>query len=157
MPASSDRLGRYIPVVQLFAARLVLFHGRVAERLGLTASEFKCFRLLDQLGPMTLTALAQEAGLRLGTMSDLVDKLEAANLVTRRRDPTDRRRMVLAPSPLAADRIAAFYREQGRAMEELLDTFAPAEFEAILRFLGEAGSVLARSYAELGADIAPGQ
>ena len=81
MDMSSDRLDRYIPVVQLFAARLVLFHAKVADRLGLTATEFKCFRLLETLGPLSLTALAREAGLQLGTASGLVDKLEAGALL----------------------------------------------------------------------------
>ena len=62
MTTSSDRLWRYVPAIQLFAARLVLFHQEVAERLGLTATEFKSVRLLEQLGPLSLTALAQEAG-----------------------------------------------------------------------------------------------
>ena len=155
MPLSSDRLDRYIPIVQLFAARLVLFHAKVAERLGLTATEFKCFRLLEQLGPLSLTTLAQEAGLQLGTASGLVDKLEAAALLTRRRDPTDRRRSLLLAAPEAAERIGAFYREQGLAMRELLDTFRSSEFEAILRFLDQAGSVLAQSQADMEATAAP--
>ena len=149
MPASSDRLDRYVPAVQLFAARLVLFHAAVAERLGLSPTEFKCFRLIEQLGPMSLTLLAREAGLQLGTASGLVDRLETAGVVSRRRDLSDKRRNVLLVSPEAADRIASFYREQGQAMSALLDSFAPREFAAILRFLDEAGSVLSRSHAEL--------
>ena len=151
MDMSSDRLDRYIPVVQLFAARLVLFHARVADRLGLTATEFKCFRLLEKLGPLSLTALALEAGLQLGTASGLVDKLEAGALLRRERDPADRRRVLLSARPAAAERIGIFYREQGLAMRELLDSFGCKEFEAILRFLDEAGSVLAQSQADMDA------
>ena len=155
MSLSSDRLNRYIPTVQLFAARLVLFHAKVAEQLRLTATEFKCFRLLEQLGPLSLTVLAQEAGLQLGTASGLVDKLESAALLTRQRDPTDRRRSLLLVTPDAAERIGTFYREQGLAMRKLLDTFRPIEFEAILRFLDQAGSVLAQSQADMEATTAP--
>ena len=149
MAVSSDRLDRYVPMAQLFAARLVLFHGAVAERLGLNQTEFKCFRLVEQLGPLSLTLLAREAGLQLGTASGLVDKLEKAGLVSRRRDAADKRRNVLSACPEAANRIAAFYREQGRAMGVLLDSFAPTEFEAVLRFLDEAASVLSRSHSRL--------
>ena len=155
MARSSDRLDRYIPAVQLFAARLVLFHASIADRLGLSATEFKCFRLVEQLGPLSLTALAREAGLKLGTASDLVDKLEAASLVTRRRDPADKRRSVLLAAPAAAERIGGFYRDQGRSMRMLLDSFETAEFTAILRFLDEAGSVLANSQAELAGAATP--
>ncbi len=149
MPASSDRLDRYVPAVQLFAARLVLFHAAVAERLHLSPTEFKCFRLIEQLGPLSLTMLAGEAGLQLGTASGLVDRLEKIGLVCRRRDMADKRRAVLLASPEAASRIAGFYREQGQAMAALLDSFALREFTAIMRFLDEAGAVLARSHADL--------
>ena len=149
MAKSSDRLDRYIPAVQLFAARLVLFHAAVAEKLGLSPTEFKCFRLIEQLGPLSLTALAGEAGLQLGTASGLVDRLEDAGLVSRCRDAVDRRRSMLLASPEAAEQIAGFYREQGKAMSALLESFAPAEFAAILRFLDQAGSVLSRSHADL--------
>ena len=156
MAKSSDRLDRYIPAVQLFAARLVLFHAAVAERLGLSPTEFKCFRLIEQLGPLSLTALAGEAGLQLGTASGLVDRLEDAGLVSRCRDAVDRRRNVLLASPAAAEQIGGFYREQGKAMSALLESFAQAEFAAILRFLDQAGSVLSRSHADLNATGATG-
>ena len=73
----------------------MLFHQKVAERLGLTVTEFKCFRLVEQLGQLSMTALAHEAGLRLGTVSGLIDKLEAAGFIRRQRDATDKRRLVL--------------------------------------------------------------
>ena len=154
MPVSSGRLDRYVPAVQLFAARLVLFHAVVAGRLGLSPTEFKCFRLIEQLGPLSLTTLAHEAGLQLGTASELVDRLEKAGLVSRRRDAVDKRRNVLLASPDAAGRISGFYREHGQAMSALLESFAPRDFTTILRFLDEAGAVLSRSHADLIASSA---
>lgn len=149
MTTSSDRMGRYIPVVQLFAARLVLFHQKVAERLGLTATEFKSLRLLEQLGPLSLTALAQEAGLQLSTMSGLVDKLAAADLVVRKRDPSDGRRMLLAASPRAAARASSLYRKHGVTMAAVLDRYGRRDFDAVMRFLEDASLALAQSSREL--------
>ncbi len=65
----------------------------------------------EQLGPLSLTLLGREAGLQLGTASGLVDKLEMAGLVFRRRDTADKRRNVLSTCPEAANRIIAFYLE----------------------------------------------
>ena len=144
---STDRLARYIPIVQLFAARLVLFHQKVAERLGLTGTEFKCFRLLEQLGPLSMTALAREAGLQVGTSSGLVDKLEAAGFVRRERDAVDRRRLVLAACPEASARATSLYRAQGEAMRAILDTYSDAEFDLLMAFMTDAGLILARSLA----------
>ena len=144
-PQSSDRLARYIPTVQLFAARLVLFHQQVAERLGLTATEFKCFRLLEQLGPLSMTVLAREAGLQIGTVSGLVDKLEAAGFVGRQRDGVDKRRLVLVAHRTASTRADLLYREQGEAMAGLLDAYSERDFNLLMTFLADVGEVLARS------------
>ena len=149
MAVSRDRLEQYVTVVQLFAARLVLFHQKVAERLGLTATEFKSLRLLEQLGPLSLSELAQETGLQLGTMSGLVDKLVSNGLITRARDPADKRKIVLAASPEAAARATAFYRDQGSSMATLLARYSSREFQAVIMFLGDASEVLAQSTAQL--------
>ena len=146
MPLKSiDRLARYIPIVQLFAARLVLFHQKVAERLGLTSTEFKCFRLLEQLGPLSMTALSREAGLRLGTVSGLMDRLEAAGFVSRQRDAIDRRALLLAACPEASARANLLYREQGEAMAAVLEGYDEADFNLLMTFLTDVGEILARS------------
>ena len=146
MPSkSSYRLARYIPTVQLFAARLVLFHQGVAERIGLTATEFKCFRLLEQLGPLSMTDLAREAGLQIGTVSGLVDKLEASGFVARQRAADDKRRLILAALPEASTRATRLYREQGKAMTAVLDAYDEQEFDLLMTFLTDVTDVLARS------------
>ena len=146
---STDRLGRYIPVVQLFAARLVLFHQKVAELLGLTATEFKCFRLLEQLGPLSMTALSYEVGLKPGTVSGVVDRLEAAGFIERRRDSADRRALVLAARPDASSRADSLYRKQGKDMRMILDAHSERDFDLLMKFLADAEQVLAQSLHEL--------
>ena len=155
---STDRLARYIPVVQLFASRLVLFHQAVAESLGLTATEFKCFRLLEQLGPLSMTALSHEVGLKPGTVSGVVDRLEAAGFIDRRRDATDQRALVLVARPDASSRADALYRQQGRGMRTILDAHTERDFDLLMRFLTDAEHVLAQSLRELagGRRSAPG-
>ena len=154
MSTSSDRMNRYVPAVQLFAARMVLFHTAVAERLGLTATEFKCFRLIDQLGPLSLSALAKEAGLQLGTTSGLVDRLQDLGMVERQRDAADGRRISLTSTLEAATRVTTEYLEQKQGMTAVLDAFDDCEFNAILRFLDETADVLARSQALSGRLVA---
>ena len=102
-------------------------------------------RLLEHLGPLSLSALAHEAGVQLGTMSGLVDKLASAGLITRERDPKDRRKMMLAASPEAAAKASKLYRDQVTAMANLLDSYDAREFETILCFLEDASRVLAKS------------
>ncbi|MCW2266762.1 DNA-binding MarR family transcriptional regulator [Gluconobacter cerinus] len=123
----------------------MLFHQKVAERLGLTATEFKCLRLIDLLGPLPMTSLAQEAGLQLGTVSGLIEKLEAQKLVDRARDPADKRRVLLKARISISQQASVLYRELGETMRQELDGYSDAEFEVIMRFLTRTGEALATS------------
>ncbi|WP_352144298.1 MarR family winged helix-turn-helix transcriptional regulator [Gluconobacter cerinus] len=123
----------------------MLFHQKVAERLGLTATEFKCLRLIDLLGPLPMTSLAQEAGLQLGTVSGLIEKLEAQKLVDRARDPADKRRVLLKAHISISQQASVLYRELGETMRQELDGYSDAEFEVIMRFLTRTGEALATS------------
>ncbi|WP_317214207.1 MarR family transcriptional regulator [Gluconobacter sp. GP1] len=123
----------------------MLFHQKVAERLGLTATEFKCLRLIDLLGPLPMTSLAQEAGLQLGTVSGLIEKLEAQKLVDRARDPADKRRVLLRARISISQQASVLYRELGETMRQELDGYSDAEFEVIMRFLTRTGEALATS------------
>jgi len=142
---SSDRLARYIPAAQLFSTRGVLFHQKIAERLGLSVTEYKCFRLVQQLGPMSATALAKEAGLQLGTVSPLVDKLEKLEFIARARDTLDRRRMVLVVNADAAARASLLFAEQGTAMRAYFDGYNERDFNLILSFLDDVSDILSQS------------
>ena len=146
---SSNRFARYVSTIQLFAARLVLFHQQVAEQLGLTATEFKCFRLVQQLGPLSATDLSQESGLQLGTVSGLIDRLEAGGLILRQRDTSDKRRLVLVVRPDAAARIDPLYRMQGKAMSALLKEYGDRDFDMLMAFLNQASEILAQSRRDL--------
>lgn len=123
----------------------MLFHQKVAERLGLTATEFKCLRLIDLLGPLPMTSLAQEAGLQLGTVSGLIEKLEAQKLVDRARDPADKRRVLLKTRISISQQASVLYRELGETMRQELDGYSDAEFEVIMRFLTRTSEALATS------------
>ena len=146
---SSDRFARYVSTIQPFAARLVLFHQQVAEQLGLTATEFKCFRMVQQHGPLSATALSQESGLQLGTVSGLIDRLEAGGFISRQRDTADRRRLVLVARPDASARVDPLYRRQGKAMAALLKDYGERDFDMLMTFLTQAAEILAQSQQEL--------
>jgi DNA-binding MarR family transcriptional regulator len=50
---------------------------------------------LDAVAPTSLTQLAEHMGVTPSTMSLHIDRLAAGNYVTRRKDPTDKRRVLL--------------------------------------------------------------
>ncbi|NNF15428.1 MAG: winged helix-turn-helix transcriptional regulator [Gammaproteobacteria bacterium] len=65
----------------------------------LTASQFLVLRYLDDNGPALPSAIASSIDLKRATVTVLVNQLEDAGLVTRRRDTEDRRRVWVEPTP----------------------------------------------------------
>ena len=136
------------PIVELIGFRLstatVLFHTAIADRLGIGATDVKCYSILRQTGPITAGELAERTGLTTGAITGVIDRLEQAKLVRRARDPHDRRRIVLE---LVHDaererEIGALYEPLGRAITGLVAQCSAAERATVLDFLLKASAIL---------------
>jgi DNA-binding MarR family transcriptional regulator len=94
--ALSERLGYLL-------GRAHLAHREVAERalgpVGLGVKEFGALSVLVQEGPLSQQRLGERQGVDRTTMVAVVDGLERAKLVERRRDPSDRRAYSLHATP----------------------------------------------------------
>jgi DNA-binding MarR family transcriptional regulator len=150
-PVSSPRMDCYVPLVRDFAARVVLFHEAVAQRLGLHATDVKVLRLLGDEA-MTAGALAEHAGLTGAAVTALVDRLEKPGYVTRERDRDDRRRVTIRAVPAKLRELNQLYAGHNAAMSRLLSKYDPAEFAAILDYLSQAAQVLAEQATKLRAE-----
>lgn len=90
----------------------------------------------DRAGePLTPGRLGQQLGLSSGATTALVDRLEQVGHVHRVRDEHDRRRVTLRYGETAAAVAAAFFRPLATRMDQLLDTYSPAELAAARRFM----------------------
>lgn len=98
MPDASDRtrheVGKQLSFA-LYAAgnRLVRTHKPFLEPLGLTFPQYLVMLELLGSAPLSVGQLGTTLDLDSGTISPLVQRLERAGLVTRRRDATDERRV----------------------------------------------------------------
>ena len=120
----------------------VLFHNAMAAKIGVSPSDLRCLSILDAMGPMSAGELAQASGLSPAAITNLLDRLEAAELVVRDRDPRDRRRLVVSASPQARERIAPFYASMTRSWQQVLAGFDEDELGVVLRFLQDSGDML---------------
>ena len=115
-----------------------------------TGHQLRLLRQLDDTDPVMVGELADYLGVTPSTMSLNLKRLEAAGLVTRSRDPADRRVMnVLLTAEGSALRDAAPPLDPSR-VDALLMTMRPAEHERALAGL----SALAEAAARLEADHA---
>jgi DNA-binding MarR family transcriptional regulator len=82
-------------------------HSRhLMKTTGLTAPQLLVLRELDGAGELSVSALARRISLSQGTVTSILDRLQARGLVDRERSPTDRRRVLLRLTPAAQAALA---------------------------------------------------
>ncbi len=122
---------------------------RVAKHFKLSRTDMRCVELLGRMGPMTPGQLADESGLSTGAVTFLLDRLEEAGMVTRRRDTEDRRRIWVELVPAAQQRLD---REQQPIVEEMravAQRFKAEELAIVRDFMREAKEVFQRQVSGL--------
>jgi len=117
------------------AGELRVLIGKLKRRLreqanvgDLTPSQTAVLRHLSQVGPTTVTALAQAEGVRPQSMGATVSTLQTAGFVSGAPHPSDGRQTILSLTPAFQEKLAA-----GRAVHEdwlfraIRTSLAPAE------------------------------
>jgi DNA-binding MarR family transcriptional regulator len=107
----------------------------IAERMGVTASDLDCLHVLNQQGPATAAELARRVGLTPGSVSRMIDRLDAAGCIKRVNDPQDRRRVLIEPTSDGLARIAAYYDGLTARAHDDLAVFRTGELNTLLQFI----------------------
>jgi DNA-binding MarR family transcriptional regulator len=83
--------------------------------------------LLGERGPMTQHAVGAALSLDPSNVVGLLNELEERGLVTRRRDPADRRRHIVAVSATGADELAQTYAQLATVEDDLFKTLTSGQ------------------------------
>lgn len=111
----------------------------LARRMHLGQSELAAMtHLASAREPMGPGGLGQRLGVTAAAATEVVDRLERAGHLERRRDTVDRRRVQLIPSDAALVEVGRHLTPLLAAMDESARKFTPDERWAILRFLDAA-------------------
>lgn len=115
----------------------VLLHHAIASRSGINVTDMQCLNLLQLRGPMTPGRLADAMFLTTGgAITAVIDRLERAGMVRRRRDDKDRRRVIVeatADGPVAD--IGRRFEPVAQMYEQVLDGYGDDELRVLLRYL----------------------
>jgi len=104
--------------------------------LGLTVPQFLALRsILHGEGQPTMTALADETWQRCATVTGIVDRLVRTGLVTRQRDPRDRRRVLVEPTPAARGLLDKARQTRESRLRETLTRLRAQDAQELLRLL----------------------
>ncbi|MFF7970403.1 MarR family transcriptional regulator [Streptomyces sp. NPDC007905] len=132
----------------LIAAHLI-GQQELARRLGLNVTDLTCFAFVLEAGDDLLTAgdLAARAHVTTGAVTGILNRLERAGYVTRRPDPTDRRRVRVAAVPAAVTRVEAVYAGHYRRLTALFADYSAEELAVVTDWFTRA-TALAHEYLE---------
>ena len=127
---------------QELSEAVLLFHQTVAQKVGLSATEWKCLDILRRSGPVPARTLSDETGLTTGAITGIIDRLEKNGYVKRERNKLDRRSIIIQPlyRQDLIDKVVPIFNSLGEAMVVLSNQFSNDELKAIRKFME--GSIL---------------
>lgn len=133
---SAERVAAVEMAVRNLIANAILFNHQVAQRVGLGASDAQFMHLLQLHGPLTPGRLAELSGLTTGTVTGVLDRLEATGFVRRERDESDRRKVI---AKLNEERLwsamAPLYAGQAESLAAVAGAYDAEQLEVIADFL----------------------
>src|ERR1043165_7332271 len=95
-PVPEDELTRFANLAREMSGLTVLFHSRVAEQVGVSATDYKCLDIAMRVDePLTAGQIAKLSGLSTGAVTGVIDRLEKRGLGRRICDPHDRRKVLV--------------------------------------------------------------
>ena len=119
------------------STRTVILHHLIGEHLGLNPTDHKCLDvIIRSRTPMTASQLAGETGLSTGAITGVVDRLEKAGYVRRKRDKNDRRLVFINPLlDKAMVKLSPIFDPIKQASRNLYSKYSDEELAVILDFV----------------------
>ena len=133
-PASDDSLADALGAV---ARRL---RERSAETLApwdITPGQLRALRMLTRHGTMRLSELSERLEIAPRSATEVVDALEARDLVRRRADPGDRRATLVEVTEHGAGILAEIRAARGPEAGRVFGRLTPADRAELARILGQ--------------------
>jgi DNA-binding MarR family transcriptional regulator len=130
--------------IRKVGAQAVLISDLVATRVGINSTDLECLDLLQLDGPSTAGQMSTRAGLTTGATTAMIDRLERAGYVRRRRDAEDRRLVVVEVLENCGSHITPLYQPIQKDLEKVHARYTNRELEIVVRYLTEATEAGAR-------------
>lgn len=105
--------------------------------VGITEQQWRVLRVLDEVGAMEPTRIAEEACLLLPSLTRILQKLEERGLIARRRDEEDKRRQIVEITPAGEEVIAANLETSIALNQAVRDRLGAQHYELLLDLLNE--------------------
>ncbi len=152
-PGRADLELAFATAMRRTGSLMQLMGQAAADRIGINATDLNCLNILSFSGHMTAGELARATGLTTASITGVIDRLEEAGYVSRERDPSDRRRVVVT---LALDQamrnVASVFLPVLRDWREMAARYSDDELRLIVDFYGRMEQVFRNHLVRLRAE-----
>ena len=148
-PPRTQLLRALDEMLRKVGAQSVLISDLVATRVGLNSTDLECLDVLYLAGPATAGTLARHTGLTTGATTAVIDRLERAGFVRRRRNMRDRRCVVVEVVRSGTGRIQPLYALLAARVARLNKQYDDRELTVVVDYLSRAVEVCAEHVAWL--------
>ncbi|MGN1004656.1 MAG: MarR family winged helix-turn-helix transcriptional regulator [Oscillospiraceae bacterium] len=100
-------------------------------------SQRRVLFFLRERGPMTQKEILEEMGVRAGSLSELLSKLEAKGYVKKEKSETDKRNYNVSITDEGVQALEEMHAKHQAAMSDLLSVLAPEERSQLAALLGK--------------------
>lgn len=139
------QLDRFREISRVYSDASILMHESIARASGLTGTDHKYLGLIIKKGPSTAGEIAEMTGLTTGAVTGLIDRLAKKQLVSRKSDENDRRKVVVVPDvQQARTLLTPIFTELQEETHQLLTTFSSEEMRIIERYFTAATGIMRR-------------
>lgn len=106
-----------------------------SRALGVNRTDGRCLDVIQQTGRISAGELAERAGLTTGSVTAVIDRLEAKGFVRRVADPDDRRRVLLETTELMERRARELWGPLALRGVPELERLSIAELETLIHYM----------------------
>ena len=131
-------------------------HSRqLVSQHNITGPQLLCLFFVSKNAPTTLSHISEQLSLSASTVNGILDRLEAKSLILRQRTSSDRRKVLLEPTPAGLDVVSNAHKLLHQTFADRLSTLPEAEQIAIAQSLDKIVELMALDAAGVNTVPAP--
>jgi DNA-binding MarR family transcriptional regulator len=128
----------------------VMFHTKLSELRGLSATEGKAIDILMRFGPLTAGEFGEHSGLAPASVTGLMQRLEAKGVARRVRHGEDGRKVLIELVGDQASAAAPYFVDFMGGLAALLEGYSDDQLRTIADFSSKAAAVQHEAAGRLG-------
>jgi DNA-binding MarR family transcriptional regulator len=132
-----------------FTFELIRHQQAIAEKLELNLTDFKALGLLHRRGDMTPKSLAEAMGMSASAMTTIIDRLEKARYVERKRGGGDRRSVNVHALEGSEKKVERLYKSLRDLTDTLIASYSEKNLNVIAKYLSRVTKTFREATAKL--------